>query len=577
MIGIYCRISKQKEHGRDVSIDVQKKHGIKFAKSMGMEFRVFVDEGISGANENISERPEFALLLNAIKNEEINTVYCYDQSRIERNNRIWNMFLSLMLDKKCKYYPSGNFLDLDVPENQFFTGVMSLANELYAALTGIKVKEAIYENAKKGKTHGLTAYGYTKGENGYFKINEEEAIVVKRIFQMSLNGIGTYTIAKILNNEGVPTRFSQLKGTIKRKDKFTKQITIYEKSNVKWRGNVIHDIIKNPIYKGTRMWNNEKVPVPMMLDEELWQQVNDNLEGNKTKVGKKEEYNYLLNGIIFCGHCDSEYRGKKRLKGRDNAYKCKGKTQHHVDCCSRGINISKLETFIIHHLFNSKDFEIFLENLPKRTAEADNLKAKLVREKKELDKLLGVEKLAYKHLLDPDFEDDETIKTELKATKKRIKEKMQTIELLENKIINSDSDNRVKRIKNIIEQYYFDSGFKETRQLVHSIIKKITIRHEYKSESKGGIFLVKIEYKGFEEIMMFSTDWQALKWHEIGHYRSRAIKKEDLNDDMELYRYLLKSTGNTDVIPADFYGFETYSGITSSIIELKNNELILFD
>ena len=179
MVGIYCRISKHKEEGKDVSIAVQKKYGIEFAKSEGMEFRVFVDEGVSGATDKISERPEFALLLNAIKNKEITHVYCYDQSRIERNNRIWSMFVSLMLEYKCKYYPSGKFLDLDVPENKFFTGVMSLANELYATLTGIKVKEAIYINAKKGKTHGLCAYGYKKGDDGKFEVVEKEAEVVR--------------------------------------------------------------------------------------------------------------------------------------------------------------------------------------------------------------------------------------------------------------------------------------------------------------------------------------------------------------------------------------------------------------
>ena len=119
MIGIYCRISKQKEEGRDVSIPVQMDHGIEFAKSKGMEFRVFVDEGISGANDSIAERPDFTLMLEAIEKEEITIVYCYDQSRIERNNKIWNIFLSLMLDKKCEYYPGGNSLIWIFPRTNF--------------------------------------------------------------------------------------------------------------------------------------------------------------------------------------------------------------------------------------------------------------------------------------------------------------------------------------------------------------------------------------------------------------------------------------------------------------------------
>lgn len=579
MVGIYCRISKQKVKGQDVSIEVQKKQGIAFAKSQGMEFRVFVDEGISGNNDKISERPDFAMLLQAIKSEEISIVYCYDQSRIERNNKIWNMFLSLMLEKNCKYYPNGKLLDLDVPENQFFTGVMSLANELYSALTGIKVKETIYENALKGKTHGLTAYGYTKDNEGYFRIKDDEddneAEIVKRIFSLSLQGIGTYTIANILNNEGVPTKFRQFEGQIHRRDKDTNTVSTYEKNNVRWRGNVIHDIIKNPIYKGTRMWNGEPISVPPILSEEYWQEVNDNLEKNKKKVGKREEYKYLLNGLIYCAHCGSEYRGKKRLKGNDNAYKCKGKQRHYIECDSRGISLPKLETFIIHHLFISKDLENYLVGLPKDNQESDVLKNKLNREKKVLEKLIRIKDTAYKHLLDPDFQDDEVIKAELIATKKRIIDKEKAIELLQNKLIERNGKSRAKRVKNTIGKFNLNASFEETRRLVHSLIEKITISHQVK-QPKGGYFLLKIEYKGFDETSMFMTDWQAMKWYWMGHYRSKAVSKEDLEDDRELIKSIAKERGVNIDIPDDFKGLETYSS-GGTLIEIKREELIDFD
>ncbi|MEX0981370.1 MAG: recombinase family protein [Bacteroidales bacterium] len=576
MVGIYCRISKQKEEGRDVSIPVQKKHGIEFAKSQGMEFKLFVDEGISGAGDKLSDRPDFTLLLDAIRKEEISMVFCYDQSRIERNNRIWNMFLSLMLEKKCKYYPGGKFLDLDVPENQFFTGVMSLANELFSALTGIKVRDAIYENARNGKTHGLTAYGYIKGKNGYFEINSEEADVVKRIFKMSLEGIGTYTIANNLNIDGVPTRFSKLSGQIKRKDPYTKQITTHKKEDVRWRGNVIHDIIKNPIYKGTRIWNGESVPVPALMSEEYWQEVNDNLQNNRKMVGKREEYHYLLNGLMFCGECQSEYRGKKRLKGRDSAYKCKGKRIHNVTCNSRGISIVKMENFIIQHLFISKDLQTYLAGLSEKKEETDNLKQKLTREKKELEKLAKIEKNAYKHLLDPDFENDEVIKEEIKSTKQKIKDKEQTIEILENRLIERDASSRIKRINNTIGKFHLDAGFNDTKRLIHSLIKKITIQHHYKSNSKGGYFLINIDYRGFDESSTFMTDWQALKWYWMGHYRSQAITQDDLEDDTELLKYFADKSGKELKVPEDFIGFESYSS-GGTLIELNPEEFIYFD
>lgn len=570
MIGIYCRISKQKDVGKDVSIPVQKNQGIEFAKSLGMNYKIYVDEGISGGGDDISKRPEFALMLNAIKKQEISIVYCYDQSRIERNNRTWNMFLALMLERQCKYYPGGKFLDLDVPENKFFTGMISLANELYAALTGIKVKAAIAENARKGKTHGLAAYGYEKGEDGHFKLNEAESEVVRRIFKMSLDGLGTYSIAKILNSENIPTKFNQFDGEIKRKDKYTKALTSYSKTDVKWRGNVIHDIIKNTIYKGIRKWNDENVPIPAIFDEDYWQQVNDNLENNKKKVGKREEYQYLLNGIIFCEHCGHEYRGKKRLKGNDNAYKCKGKSKHGITCESRGISLPKIETFIIHHLFISKELEKFLTGLSEEKGELDNLKAKLNKLRKEYERNLLIEKKAYDLLFDPDFAEDSTFKDRLKAIKTKINEQVKSIDLIENKLIAEKSSSRVSRVKNVIGEYKLTSDFTTTKRLIHSLIKTIKIRHEINYELKKGYFYVTIEYRGFDEVSLFMTDWQALKWYWLSHYRARASGDEELSDDKELFKFLTKSDA-----PADFSGFTTLgSGL---IIELNKKELITFD
>jgi len=575
MVGIYCRISKQKEEGKDVSISVQREEGIEFAKSKGLEFRVFADEGVSGTKEKISDRPEFALLLDAIKKEEISTVYCYDQSRIERNNKVWNMFLSLMLEKKCKYYPGGNFMDLDVPENKFHTGVMSLANEFYAALTGIKVKETIHMNAKKGKAHGLTAYGYTKDENGYFKIHEKEAEVVKRIFKLSLDGVGTYTIANILNKEDIPTKFRNFNGQFIRRDKITKKITTFDKDKVRWRGSVIHDIITNSIYKGTRIWNDEPTSVPSIFSEEYWGEVNENLKRNKKKVGKKEEYRYLLNGILYCEDCGCEFRGKKRLKGNDNAYKCKGKSRHHITCNSRGISLPKLETFIIQHLFLSKDLESYLVGLPVNKKETDYLKTKYNQVKEELEGLKKVNVRIRKRLNDPELEDDDPLFSDYKGNNQKIKSLEKNLLTLENKLIERDKNSRSKRVKNNIEKYKLNTGFEDTRNLVHSLIDKITIGHRYKT-TKGGYYLIKIEYKGFDEYSIFKTNWQAMKWYWMGHYASKAVTTDELENDKDILRYFAEKKGEKADIPEGFEGFEKISG-GGALIELKRKELIDFE
>jgi len=577
MIGIYCRISKHKAEGKDVSIETQLEQGIEFAKSEGLEYKSFVDRAISGTKDEIKDRPEFALMLDCINKGTITKVYCFDQSRIERNNRIWNLFTYTMLKAKCKYYPGGKFLDLDVPENRLFTGIISLTNEFFATLTGQKVKLAHYKNSLKGKSHGITAYGYVRDENGLLKIHEDQARIVRKIYQMSGDGIGVYTIAKSLNKDGIPTKFNNYTGEFKRRDNYTNQYTYFKKGEVRWRGNVVHDLIRNQIYKGIRKWNGgeNETKVPAIIDEATWDRVNKNLEENKKNPGKRDEYHYLLNGLVFCGICGKEYRGKKRLKGRDNAYKCKSKLRNPQLCSSRALSIPKLETFVIKHLFMSKDLQDFLSAQTENKGESDNLKKKLAVLKKDVEKYKKAEKKCYDRLLDPEYTDDAEIKGRLRNIKKKIHDQEQTIEILENKLIEGDSKSRVIRINNVIGQYKLTSGFDDTKKLVHSLIKKITIKHNNKEKAKGGYFLVKIEYRGFEEISMFMTNWQALKWYQIGYYRSRAITKEDLQDDIDLLKYFIKASGKKIDVPKDFVGFEAGGG--GEIVELNKDELIYFD
>jgi DNA invertase Pin-like site-specific DNA recombinase len=575
MIGIYCRKSKKVIEGKDLSIPTQKEEGVKFAASLGMNYKFFVDEGLSGTLDEIEDRPDFAELLIAIKKNEITVVYAIDQSRIERNPGIWNQFVYIMLNKSCKYYPSGQFFDLNVPENILISTILSANNQFFAALTSRKVKLAIAKNAKDGKTHGLTPYGYKKDEQGYYEINIEEAKTVKRIFELSLGGSGAYIIAKILNQDGIPTKFNSFKGDIKRKDEYTKKVTLFSKKDVIWRGNVIHDMIKNPVYKGKRRWNKQEFQTPAIIDEELWDAVNKNLPLNKKNVGRREEYQYLLNGIIYCADCGNEFRGKKRLKGNDNSYKCKGRVSSNLTCStSRGISIPKLETFIIQHLFINKQLKKHLLSIPVNSEEIDSLRVKQNKIQGQLVKLNNKISMIYERLYDDFFKDDPKIKIDYSEAQKQKSILEDSLTVVEKRIFEREDNNTKKRIKNMIGKYSIDSDFDSTKKLVHSLIERITISHT--KEKKSGFFIVQIKYTGFEEHSIFTTNWEALKWNWMNHYVSKPRTKKELKEDRELQEYLNKKKGLEIEISKDFKGFPTTVTSEHQIIQLKRDELIDF-
>lgn len=586
MLAIYCRISGNKAEGKDTSIEIQTKKGIEVALSLGLNYKVYQDVGISGAKDEVENRPEFAQMIADIEDEIITAVYVLEQARLERSPNVWNIFLYLVNKKKVTYYPDGKLTDLTDPIIQFSIGVQSLANNLYTHTTRKKVKDTFNLRATEGKTHGITPYGYKKSENGFYEIVKEEEEIIKRIFQMSLDGIGTYSIAKIFNQEGIQTKFNKLKGKpFKRKDSYTKAVTMHSKESVQWRGNVIYSMLTNTSYKGHRVWNkatlkNQKPieneifsEIPAIIDPELFDKVNRNLEKNKINVGKKEEYNYLLNGIFFCADCQNEYRGKKRLKGHDSAYKCKSGT----NCSnSRGINISKIETFVINHLFIDKNLEQHLLTLPSNDEQSSVFKGKHEKLKVELAKKIKLKDKYLNWLEDDDLDSDQEIKEKYKKVKREIEILKDNIEIITVQLFESDNEFVKSRLKNVIGSFELTAKFENIKKLVHSIIEKIVIKHT--KEKKGGFFVLEIKYKGFDESFFFATNWVAMKWNLISYSRGKAINSQQLEEDIADVKALFDYKGIA-YSEEDFVGFEGNATVVpryDSII-LNKEELIHFD
>ncbi|WMI65532.1 recombinase family protein [Aestuariibaculum sp. YM273] len=577
MLGIYCRRSGSKD--TSASIETQKEEGLTFYKSLSAKslefdkYEIYVDDSISGNMDEIKDRPDFARLYDDISKKKITAVYVIDQSRIERNSKIWNLFVHIMTSNKCLYYPNGQLLDLDDPNNKFVTQVMSAANELYSSLTSQKVKLAHTKNAKQGKTHGILPYGYKRSKEGLYEIVPEEAEVIKKIYDLSFNGNGTYTIAKVLNSEGYPTKFNDFKGSFKRIDKYTKVVTKHSNKAVKWRGNVIYGMIKNTVYKGKRKWKDEYIDVPKIIEESKWEAVNKNLKKNKKNVGKREEYNYLLNGIIYCGHCGKEYRGKKRPKGTDNAYKCSGRRPPVPTCnSSRGISLPKIETFIIKHLFQNEKFKEGLLNQKSNLVESSNLKTKLNNLQNFSEILQKRLEVANERLYDPDLKDDPLVKEGYLKIKNQIEQNKDQIATLQERIAVADEEIRRNRIKKIFDDYTEDIDFTSLKILVHSLIKKVEVRWLINGVGSR-YFMFQIDYNLFDERFIFATNRTALNWYNMSHYSTAPKTEEELEEDRELAKYLGLEVDD------NFEGFEE-AGSGSRMdfnVYLNREELVDFD
>lgn len=350
MIGIYCRISKQKEDGKDRSIDDQKASGIELANRLNLSYDIYVDEGLSGSLA-IDKRPALNSLIDDIYSGKITAVYCYDQSRLERSLDARFAINKVFKDEGIKFYTNSGLVGSDI-ESEFQGDLLSVINNFYIKITSKKIKSVLKRNAENGKVHAISPIGYKKNESNLMVIDEAQAVLVKRIYEYSLNGIGTNKIAEILNAEGVPTKYNLIaKGTLTttNRNSKSKKKTTTDKSKIKWSGNTIRNIIVNPVYKGVRIFGDIEYTCPVIIEPVMWQMVNDNLQSNRNNSGKVVDHKYLLKGLLTCGRCGRNIYGKRRTTLKDNAYICSSRRFKHLNCKNRGINIDVLEKLIWYY------------------------------------------------------------------------------------------------------------------------------------------------------------------------------------------------------------------------------------
>ena len=88
--------------------------------------------------------------------------------------------------------------------------------------------------------------------------------------------------------------------------------------------------------------------------------------------------------------------------------------------------------------------------------------------------------------------------------------------------------------------------------------------------------MILIKYRFYDEQSIFLTNWQALRWTWVNHYRGAAYNQQNIDEDYKLATYLAKNIGEKVEARKDFVGFESTSMMAEEII-LNPEELLNFD
>jgi len=290
---------------------------------------VFADRGITGTTDN---RPEFQRMIELARAGKIDLIITKSISRFARNTAIMLETVRELKELNVEVrFEKENINTLSGDGELMLTILSSFAEEESKNISQ-NTKWAFRKKFQRGELVLNTKLflGYDKDEFGELVVNREEARIVRRIFSDYLAGKGVFTIAKELNDEGIPT----IKG-----GKWQESTILQILKNEKYKGDAHLQKYYTPDYLMHRTFkNNGEVDSyyiegnhPPIVSNEMWEKVQEELvkraEEKGNVEGGRDKYTnrYPLTGMLFCSKCGFPLRRRtwnSKLKCRKIVWQC---------------------------------------------------------------------------------------------------------------------------------------------------------------------------------------------------------------------------------------------------------------
>lgn len=490
----YCRFSS--DHQREESIEAQQRIILDYAERNGYEIiEWYIDRAFSGKTV---KRPDFQRMLNTIGTQECSfkAVIIHKMDRFSRNAADALTYKNLLKDYGIDLVSTVERIKDDA-NGRLLYGIMSNINQYYIDNLSNEVVKGMKENAYKCIWNGgKPPLGYSVDpETKKLIIDEDEAIIVRKIFQMASEGCGYNTIIKELNACGYTTKAGNPFGK-----------------------NSLYDLIGNERYYGVYIFNkrakrsstntrnmrkfkdeSEIIRIengnPAIISKDLWLRANISRK-TSSKLATNAKHTYILSGLLKCGECGAKMHGNHRHGSTKSyrTYRC-NKQSNQLNCACKEIHGDVLESFVIDnllkHFFDDEVIDIITEQVNNKIKELTHKDTEMVTEAK--NSLKGLQ-LAKNNLIEAIAHTgyNQTITDKINSLEKQISQYQSVINNHEqNKdVIKITKDEVISKISNLREEMYSKKNIEQTKLLLHSYIEQIVVdNHSVKVTYKVAFFI----------------------------------------------------------------------------------------
>ena len=429
---LYERLSRDDESlGDSNSIINQKRYLEGYAADHGYSNIVhYTDDGWSGGN---FDRPAWKRLIADIEAGKVEHLLVKDLSRVGRDYLQTGFYTEVVFKRYGIHFVAiGNSIDSNDPSSGEFAPFVNIMSEWYLRDLSRKQRTAIRVKGESGKpTTNQAIYGYRKDPNDkyHWLVDEEAAAVVRRIYQLAIEGHGLSDIANILYRDKVESPAAYLarqgRGPWKSKENIDRPYAWsdfivgrilskpeYMGHTVNFRSHKESYKDKQPIFHAPEDWLIFENTHEAIVDKGTWELV-QKLRGTPRRIDTLGEANPLT-GLVFCADCGAKMynqrtRGSETKPYPSDAYECSSYklagqrrtavcSNHHISTKAlRALILETIKVTSTYAISNEAEFiqKVRAASEVQQAQAAKDLKRKLSKDKRRFDELDTIIKKLY--------------------------------------------------------------------------------------------------------------------------------------------------------------------------------------
>lgn len=459
-VGIYVRVSTEEQVKDGFSISAQKNKLLSFCDFNDWNnYKIYVDEGISAKDMN---RPELKKMLLDIENGLIKTVLVYRLDRLTRSVLDLYKLLELFDKYDCKFKSATEVYDTTTAMGRMFITLVAAMAQWERENLGERVSMGLQQKAKEGKyVPSLPPYGYKKVGTDTLEVIEEEAEIVKEIFDMyTKERIGVAKIARTLNERNIPKR------------------------NSVWQQQPLRYILRNPVYIGRYRYNyrvNKEnyfevdADIEKIISEEQFYEAQRIIEMKKDQHPRNAVNNHYFISVAYCALCGKKLNGassgSKESKYRRYYYRCRNADIG--SCKQKSFTQSMIE---IQFLKKIDEWIVNEELISKVNVEKENIEdteKKIKKLNKELESIESRKK-KWQYAWVNDLITDEDFKKRIEEEDNQELVVRNKLNQLSNQVLTNDKSQLLELVKNLRNNWEVLDKV-EKKRFVEMTVKKMTL------------------------------------------------------------------------------------------------------